>query len=62
MINNNEHQSTVKRLPLMLLMTTTTTTTTGMSDRLRAGRPPRYFTNPSRQTQPLILNWTGNQS
>ena len=36
-------------------------TNTGMGDRLRAGKPPQYFTKPTRSTQPPTLSGTGNQ-
>ena len=36
---------------------------TGTGDRLRAGKPPRYFTEPSisKPTQPPTLSGTGNE-
>jgi len=34
---------------------------TGMGDRLGAGKPPKYFTKPSRPTQPPTLSGTGNE-
>ena len=33
----------------------------GMGDRLRAGKPPQYFTEPPRPTQPSTLSGTGNE-
>ena len=36
-------------------------TNTGMGDRLRAGKPPQYFTKPLGPTQPLTLSGTGNE-
>ena len=32
-----------------------------MGDRLRAGKPPQYFTEPPRPTQPPTLSGTGNE-
>ena len=32
-----------------------------IGDRLRAGKPPQYFTKPPRATQPPTLSWTGNE-
>jgi len=32
-----------------------------MGDRLRTGKPPRYFTKPPRPTQPPTLRGTGNE-
>jgi len=32
-----------------------------MGDRLRVGKPPRYFTEPRRPTQPPTLSGTGNE-
>jgi len=34
---------------------------TGMGHRLRAGKPPQYFTKPARLTQPPTLSGTGNE-
>jgi len=34
---------------------------TGMGDRLRAGKPPQYFTKPSRPTQPPTLSGNGTE-
>ena len=34
---------------------------TGMGDRLRTDKPPRYFTKPPRPTQPPTLSGTGNE-
>jgi len=32
-----------------------------MGERLRTGKPPQYFTQPPRPTQPPTLRWTGNE-
>jgi len=34
---------------------------TGTGDRLRAGKPPQYFTRPLRPTQPPTLSGTGKE-
>jgi len=34
---------------------------TGMGDRLRTGKPPRYFTKPYKPTQLPTLGRTGNE-
>ena len=39
----------------------TVATNTEMGDRLRAGKPPQYFTKPPRPTQPPTLSGTGNE-
>ena len=36
-------------------------TVTGMGDRLRAGKPPSYFTKSPRSTQPPTLRGTANE-
>jgi len=38
-----------------------TAANTGMGDRLLAGKPPQYFTEPPRPTQPPTLGGTGNE-